>query len=284
MIATNQFINSELKGLYPISEIEGFTRIIFEAVFGWSFTKQVINKHEKISEFDFNRIKEIVLRLKRFEPIQYILGETEFYGLTLNVNPSVLIPRPETEELVDWIVRENLPENSRILDIGTGSGCIALALKSRNKKSKVSGIDISESALEVAIENAIKNRLEVNFFLADILNPKDSIFEVYDVIVSNPPYIRESEKLQMQSNVLEYEPENALFVSDNNPLVFYRSIVFFAEKHLADKGKLFFEINENLGSEMKSMLTDFGFCDIQIRNDINGKNRMICCRRVFTDR
>jgi len=281
MIAHKQFINSELKGLYPVSEIEGFNRIIFEAVFGWSFTKQVIKKHEKISEFDFNRIKEIVLRLKTFEPIQYILGETEFYGLTLNVNPSVLIPRPETEELVDWIVRENLPENSRILDIGTGSGCIALALKSKLKNSVVSGIDISETALEVACDNAIKNRLEVIFFQADILTCEDSNFEVYDVIVSNPPYIRESEKLQMQSNVLEYEPENALFVSDNDPLVFYRSIASFAMKHLADKGKLFFEINENLGSEMKNMLNDFGFCDIEIKNEINGKNRMICCLKSF---
>ncbi len=281
MKATIQFINSELHGLYPVSEIEGFTRIIFESVCGWSFTRQVVKKHEKIQEPDFLKIQEIITRLKTFEPIQYILGETEFFGLRLMVNPSVLIPRPETEELVDWIVRSDLPPDSRILDIGTGSGCIALALKSVLKNAAVSGIDISEGALETANENAAKNKLDVRFNKSDILKNNNPNNEVYDVIVSNPPYIRESEKLVMLPNVLEYEPGNALFVPDSDPLVFYRSIAAFAIKNLAENGKLFLEINENLGHEMKNMLVDFGFCNIEIRKDINEKNRMICCTKSF---
>lgn len=278
MNTTIQYIEKELAGLYPISEIEGFIRLIFEAVCGWGFTEQVVKKHEKISVTDFEKIEAIVLRLKNFEPIQYILGETEFFGLKLNVSPSVLIPRPETEELVQWITRNNLPENCRILDIGTGSGCIAVALKSQLKNAEVFGVDISEKALEVARQNAFKNNLEVCFFQADILKWEHNNWKNYDVIVSNPPYIRECEKPQMHANVLNHEPENALFVTDNDPLVFYRSIAAFAKKNLTENGMLFLEINENLGSEMNEMLLDFYFRDIEIRKDINGKNRMVYCR------
>jgi release factor glutamine methyltransferase len=281
MKATIQYIERELAGLYPTTEVEGLTRIIFEAVCGWGFTEQVVKKHENISATDLGKIEAIVVRLKQFEPIQYILGETEFYGLRLKVNPSVLIPRPETEELVQWIIQYNLPENSRILDIGTGSGCIALALKNHVKNIQVSGMDISEKALEVARQNALKNRLEVDFFKADVLRWEDFKWDFYDVIVSNPPYIREIEKLQMHANVLEYEPENALFVSDGDPLLYYRSIAAFAKKHLAEKGLLFFEINENLGAEINELLLEYGFRDIEIRKDINGKNRMVCCLKII---
>ena len=233
MKATIQYINSELAGLYPVSEIEGFTRIIFEVVCGWSFTEQVVKKHEKILKTDFSNIQKIVFRLKKFEPIQYILGETEFYGLKIKVNPSVLIPRPETEELVQWITKSKLPVNARILDIGTGSGCIALALKSLLKNAEVFGVDVSENALDVARQNAIGNSLDVVFFQSDILKWKECEWKIYDVIVSNPPYIMESEKQQMHANVLEYEPANALFVNDNDPLVFYRAISAFSKKYLA---------------------------------------------------
>lgn len=278
MKATIQYIEKELAGLYPNTEIKGFTRIIIEAVCGWGFTAQVVKMHEKITEADFEKIKEIVFRLKNFEPIQYILGETEFYGLKLKVSPSVLIPRPETEELVEWIIKSILKPNSRILDIGTGSGCIALALKNKLKETVISGIDISEKSLEIAHQNALNNYLDVNFFQADILKWEHLNWGIYDLIVSNPPYIRESEKSEMQVNVLNYEPENALFVPENNPLVFYRSIAAFAKKQLAENGILFFEINENLGAETNELLQDFGFFDIKIRKDINGKNRMVCCR------
>jgi len=277
MKATIQYIEKELAGIYPITEIDGFKRLIFEAVCGWGFSEQVAKKHEKILKTDFSKIQKIVFRLKEFEPIQYILGETEFYGLMLIVNPSVLIPRPETEELVQWITQSKLPVNARILDIGTGSGCIALALKNQLKNTEITGVDISEMALEVADKNAAINNLEVNFFRADILKWEDIRWKTFDIIVSNPPYIRESEKQQMHANVLEYEPPNALFVTDNDPLVFYRTIAAFAKKHLAENGKLFFEINENLGLQVSKLLLEYGFRDIEIRKDINGKNRMVCC-------
>lgn len=277
MKATIQYINSELAGLYPVSEIEGFTRIIFEAVYGWSFTEQVVKRHEKISVTNLNKIEAIILRLKKYEPIQYILEQTEFYGLKLKVNPSVLIPRPETEELVQWITKCNIPGNSIILDIGTGSGCIALALKNQ-LNAEVFGVDISENALEVARQNALKNNLEVDFFQADILKWNELEWKNFDIVVSNPPYIRESEKLQMHSNVLSFEPQNALFVTDTDPLIFYKSIAAFAKKHLTKSGMLFFEINENMSLEMNKMLVEFCFNDIEVRKDINGKNRMVCCR------
>lgn len=277
MKSTIQYIETELAGLYPPAEIEGFKRIIFETVFGWNFTDQVLKKQETILPVDFERIKSIVLRLKNSEPIQYIFGETEFFGLKLKVNSSVLIPRPETEELVEWIVQSKLSENCKILDIGTGSGCIAIAIKSRLKNAEVSGIDISPEALETARLNAIENGLEINFYPADIFNMKNFEGEKFDVIVSNPPYIRESEKVLMHSNVLNYEPEIALFVSDNDPLKYYRAIAIFAKRSLHENGKLFFEINENFKSEMVELLSDIGFKDIEIRKDINGKNRMVSC-------
>lgn len=278
MKRTIQYIEMELAGLYPSNEIDGFKRIIFETVCGWDFTEQVIKKHEIISATEFEKIEAILLRLKNAEPIQYILGETEFYGLKLKVNPSVLIPRPETEELVEWVLHSNLPKNYRILDIGTGSGSIAMAIKNQLKETKVSGMDISEKALETARQNALENGLEVDFFQDDILNPKNLQEGMYDVIVSNPPYIMESEKPRMHNNVLNFEPENALFVPDVDPLVFYRAIAEFAKKYLSENGSLFFEINESLNTEMVDLLTGFGFSDIEIRKDINGKNRMVRCK------
>ncbi len=281
MKATIQYIEKELTELYPKTEIEGFTRIIIEAVCGWSFTEQVVKKNEQIPEADFEKTKKIVKRLKDFEPLQYILGETEFYGLKLKVNPSVLIPRPETEELVDWITKSGLPKNCSVLDIGTGSGCIALALKSQFKDAEVFGIDISEKALEIARQNAVINGLDVRFLKADILNRDHFEWENFDVIVSNPPYIMELEKAKMHANVLNFEPQNALFVSDNDPLVFYRSIAAFAKKHLKNFGLLYFEINENMGHEMFKLLINFGFSEIEVRKDINAKNRMVSCRNIM---
>ena len=281
MQVTIQHIAKELEGIYPNAEIEGFTRIILEAVCGWGFTEQILKKHEKIDDYDFEKIKRIILRLKNFEPIQYILGETEFYGLKLKVKPSVLIPRPETEELVDWIVKSNLAENCSVLDIGTGSGCIALAVKSQMVKASVSAVDISEEALDIAVQNAMENKLNIDFFKADILNWEQFKWKKYDIIVSNPPYIRESEKSEMHVNVLNFEPENALFVNDEDPLVFYRSIAAFAKKNLTKNGLLFFEINENLSEEMVDLLHDSGFFGIEIRKDINGKNRMMRCRNYI---
>jgi len=279
MQATIQYIKKELAELYPETEVQGFIRLLFESVCGWDYTAQILNKEEAVLKSDFSEIKRIVSRLKEFEPIQYILGETEFMDLKLKVNRSVLIPRPETEELVNWIIETNTIDSPRILDVGTGSGCIPLALKSRVKNAKISAVDISAKALEVAQQNATNNNLDVHFFKTDILIWENCSWDSFDIIVSNPPYVREVEKQKMNPNILNHEPENALFVTDENPLVFYKRIAEFAQKYLINKGKLFFEINEYLGDEMCNLLENKGFTDVELKKDINGKNRMISCAK-----
>lgn len=276
MKTTIQYIKSELKNVYPETEIQGLTRIILEFVTGWNFTQQQFNRQTSISETQRKEIIEITKRLKIHEPIQYILGETEFYGLKLKVAPAVLIPRPETEELVKLVLDKNENRRPRILDIGTGSGCIALALKNNLSEAEISGVDISDPALDIARENARLNRLEVNFFNADILRWEKYEWNSYDIIVSNPPYVRESEKVQMHENVLNFEPQTALFVADSDPLIFYRKIAEFAKVYLIECGRLFFEINENLAEEMYDMLNGLGFREIELNSDINEKKRMMC--------
>lgn len=279
MQTTIQYIKKELAELYPETEVEGLIRVIFELVFGWNYTEQILNRDKKVERPQFLEIEKIIIRLKEFEPIQYILGETEFFGLTLKVDSSVLIPRPETEELVGWILEKNTGKSPMILDIGTGSGCIPLALKSKLKEAQIKAVDISGSALDMARRNAEINNLNVYFLQTDILKWQDYKWQEFDIIVSNPPYVRELEKEKMNSNVLEFEPDNALFVSNENPLVFYSAIAKFAHKYLADNGMLFFEINEYLGAEMSEMLNLNGFGDIELRKDINGKDRMMSCRK-----
>ena len=278
MQTTIQYIKKELAEIYPETEVAGFIRLILESVCGWNYTEQILNINEIIDEAVFREIGNIVLRLKEFEPIQYILGETDFMELKLKVNSSVLIPRPETEELVNWVAEES-PNFPRILDIGTGSGCIPLALKKLIGGAEISAVDISEKALEVAKQNAIQNNLDVHFFKTDILKWENYNWNLFDIIVSNPPYVREIEKQKMQPNVLKYEPENALFVTNENPLIFYRKIGEFAKKHLSSKCKLYFEINEFLGKEVRELLVYLGFKNIEIRKDINGKERMISCEK-----
>lgn len=279
MEATIQYIEKELRGLYPQTEVRGFTRLILEHVCGLNYTQQVLRCNEIIDLSSKGKIEKIVQRLKIYEPIQYILGETEFFGLRLKVAPGVLIPRPETEELVYWIVDSVKQAVPSILDIGTGSGCIALALKNEMKNARVSAIDFSEQALEIARKNARKNQLKVEFIHADILIWQTYNWQQFDVIVSNPPYVREQEKKAMQPNVLEYEPEKALFVSDDKPLIFYREIARFAQKYLKDEGELFFEINENLGEETAELLQGENFSDVELKKDFHGKMRMLKCRK-----
>jgi release factor glutamine methyltransferase len=199
------------------------------------------------------------------------------------VNSFVLIPRPETEELVDWIIRSNSLISPHILDIGTGSGCIPIAIKHHVPDAKIYGVDISSKAIEVAVLNSSINKLEAEFYERDILNWQKYKWGTYDIIVSNPPYVRELEKSVMDKNVLAYEPENALFVPNDDPLLFFRKITEFALKHLAYNGKLFFEINEYLGEEIHNLLLSSGFKNIKIKKDINGKNRMIYCQLLKMD-
>ena len=279
MRSTIQYIQNELAGLYHPTEISGFVRLILESVYDLSFTEQKVNQDRKFPEKEKNRVYEIVARLRNHEPIQFILGEAWFYGLRLKVQPGVLVPRPETEELVNIILKSGLQGGSRVLDIGTGSGAIALALKNECPDATVEGIDVSETALKVASENARMNQLNVHFYLRDVLNWKASNWSAYDLIVSNPPYVRESEKDFMEPNVLLHEPETALFVDDADPLLFYRAIAAFSKVHLKKGGSLFFEINEYLGTEMKALLNEFDFKQIELHKDINGRDRIMYGRK-----
>ncbi|QZE14344.1 peptide chain release factor N(5)-glutamine methyltransferase [Halosquirtibacter laminarini] len=227
------------------------------------------------SQEQWNSLKSAVERLLDDEPLQYIIGEADFYGLTFRVNPSVLIPRPETEELIEWIIQE-VHQHQSILDIGTGSGCIPITLKKNIPNSKVTSIDFSEEALQVATENALKNEVEVELKHDNALNISTEIkSRKWDIVVSNPPYIRQSEKVEMRDNVLLHEPDMALFVSNEDPLIFYREIAKYAYDHLNNEGLLFFEINQYLGDDTVHLLKRIGFKDITLRKDLSGNDRMI---------
>lgn len=282
MRATIQYIEQELKGLYPKTEILAFTRLILEHVCWLNYTEQVLSRDNPLADQFRIKINEMVKRLQFYEPIQYILGETEFLGLKILVSPSVLIPRPETEELVQWVCKTQLPDSPDLLDAGTGSGCIALALKKLIPNAKVKAFDISLQALEVARNNAAINNLEVDFFDADILKWENFSWQKFNIIVSNPPYVRESEKKIMEKNVLKYEPQNALFVADNDPLLFYRRILEFTRRYLSKKGWLFFEINETFGSQLIELIQQYGFSETEIKKDLYGKSRMLRCRKNFS--
>lgn len=268
-------ILSELKGLYPDTEIKSFSYLIIEKLTGFSRTEIIVNKNTLFSDEQHHVIETFIEKLKKNVPIQYILGETEFFGLIFNVNESVLIPRPETEELVEWIRSENnRSADLNILDIGTGSGCIAISLKHEFPNASVQAFDISEQALNTARSNAERNKLDVTFSQTDILNAPETE-QRWDIIVSNPPYVTELEKSSILPNVLEHEPHLALFVPDNDPLLFYRSIALFAKHHLKPQGKLYFEINRSFGVETVELLTNLGFCNVELRKDISGNDRMV---------
>jgi len=268
-------IRSELQGLYPDTEIKSFSNLIIEKVSGFSRTEIIVNKNTLFSVEQRHVIENFIEKLKEYVPIQYILGETEFFGLPFHVNESVLIPRPETEELVDWIRNENdRNANPGILDIGTGSGCIAISLKHEFTNATVDAFDISEKALETAQNNATLNKLEVTFSKVDILNTPE-MEQKWDIIVSNPPYVTELEKSEISPNVLDYEPHLALFVPDNDPLLFYRCIAIFAQQHLKPRGKLYFEINRQFGKATVDLLTAMGFGNVELRKDISGNDRMV---------
>jgi len=273
--STINYIKKELEGLYHTRETESMAYILLEYVLNYSKTQIRLNKAEDISEDHFKQIETYTQELKTCKPIQYILGETEFYDLTFKVNEHTLIPRQETEELVHAIINENQLEGLHILDIGTGSGCIPISLAKNSQNTLVSSADISVEAIKIAKENALVNLVDINFFHRDILNWKKFNWDNFDIIVSNPPYVTEAEKNKMDKNVLDHEPHTALFVSDHDPLIFYRAIAEFALLHLKNNGKLYFEINESLGNEMVNLLEQKGFNSICLKSDINGKNRMI---------
>lgn len=269
---------TELQTIQEDSEIESFFFILTEFLHNLKRIDVSLHPDFEVTESYFKKWNTIISELKTEKPIQYITGEAWFYGLRFEVNENTLIPRPETEELVEWIV-DGLKlkgKGQRVLDIGTGSGCIPIALKNEIPSAAVSAIDISEKALEMAHKNALDNQVEVNFIHQDILTA-ESFHEKYDVIVSNPPYVRNLEKQEIKKNVLDFEPHLALFVDDYDALLFYRKIAQLALKSLLPNGKLFFEINQYLAKETVELLTQLGFKNIELRKDFVGNDRMICC-------
>lgn len=269
-------IRKELTGIFSTEEINSLIFLIFEKLKGFSHTQFLLAKDEELSKKDLTEIEKIVSRMKNHEPIQYILGETEFYGLPFYSVPGVLIPRPETEELVQWVIQDNQFSAPTILDIGTGTGCIAITLRKNIRQSTILACDISPISIETALRNAELNAAKISVFEFDVLNETPEVgFPELDIIVSNPPYVRGTEKKQMEENVLDYEPEVALFVPDEKPLLFYERIADFAQIHLKKQGRLYFEINEAFGKECLEMLQEKGFSKIVLRKDIHGKDRMV---------
>lgn len=272
-----QFIK-ELSPFYDAYEAESFFYLILEDKYQLRQIDLALNHELVFDEKDFAIWNELLNQLKKEVPIQYLLGKTNFYGLDFEVNENVLIPRPETEELVEWIINENAsPDKNkkiRILDIGTGTGCIAISLAKNLSNAEVFGVDVSKKAIETAKRNAIRNDVEVTFMLLNILETDEFTCQ-FDIIVSNPPYVRNLEKVEIKKNVLDYEPHLALFVEDSDPLIFYRKIASLAQNGLLKNGKLYFEINQYLGKEMIDLLESMSFQNVELRKDIYDNDRMI---------
>ena len=279
---------SELEKIYGSDEANTLIMMLLEHYFGIDRVKMALEPELRLSESELLTLHFAVKELLKNKPIQYVIGETEFCGMRFFVEEGVLIPRPETEEMVKAIVNKNgvtrlgnsylaRNDNQSLIDIGTGSGCIAASLAKLLKDSVVTAVDVSEKALEIAKKNAEVNGVDVLFVLDDILNPKNPelIDNQYDIIVSNPPYVCESEKSEMRANVLDYEPSSALFVSDNDPLIFYRKILEFAQKTLKPNGQIWFEINEKFGHEMRNLCLEKGFKNVEIIKDFRGKDRIL---------
>ncbi len=279
-------ITESLAAYYPKEEIQSIFSILLENFTSLKRIDQALQPNKEFTNKEIENLNKALIRLQKNEPIQYIIGETDFYGLPFTVNSSVLIPRPETEELVQWIIDDCISlfqnkDSISILDIGTGSGCIAITLAKQLQNAQVFAIDISSQALEVAKENALKNNVTLQFIEADILNSNSNFWESlfnrhqFDVIVSNPPYVRELEKHLMRPNVLDFEPDTALFVKDDDPLLFYKHINSFARNFLSEQGHLYYEINEHLSEGLSTILINDGFINIQVKKDIFEKDRMI---------
>jgi release factor glutamine methyltransferase len=270
----------QLGQIYPQQEIDSIYNLVIDHALGISRADRVLRAAYSLDSVKESELLKILERLKMEEPIQYILGKSEFYGLDLAVNSSVLIPRPETEELVRWILDSAENKAARILDLGTGSGCIPLALKKELPQAEVFGVDKSPEALKLADQNARMLHLDVEFELFDILQDDLKGNGSFDIMVSNPPYVRFSERELMKANVLKYEPEMALFVTDADPLVFYRRIADLGRDYLSKGGLLFFEINEKYGQEILEMLAGNGYTDTQLRRDLSGRDRMIKAKKT----
>ena len=284
LLQLQKYFQQQLRANYPDSEIENFFFWTLEEILGIQRIDFVLQKNNAVDCQNIDRIKKVIQRLRNEEPIQYIFGSTEFYGLLFNVSTDTLIPRPETEELVEWIIEtvkqdEYLSSLSelRILDIGTGTGCIAITLTKLIPSANTTAVDISKNALTVAESNSALNEVNVHFVISNVLE-LSSLENEFDIIVSNPPYVRNSEKIEIKNNVLKYEPDTALFVEDDDPLLFYRKIGKLSLESLNPNGYLFFEINQYLGKEMVDLLSDLGYQHIELRKDVFGNDRMTRCQ------
>jgi release factor glutamine methyltransferase len=267
----------KLTPIYDVIEAESFFYIALEEFKGWRRVDLAMNPDADLDTAEAEKWNAVLAQLEQQKPIQYIFNKAHFYGLEFFVNENTLIPRPETEELVEWIINENkLAGKINILDIGTGSGCIAISLAKNLPDAKVYAIDVSEGALAVAKKNAAHNKANVIFWQKNILET-ESLSETFDIIVSNPPYVRNLEKEEIKKNVLEFEPHLALFVEDLDPLLFYRKIALLAKGNFPANGKLYFEINQYLGNETAEMLEQMGYKQVTLKKDIYGNDRMIFC-------
>ncbi|PZD79575.1 peptide chain release factor N(5)-glutamine methyltransferase [Mesonia sp. K7] len=275
-----KYFFEELQAVFPETEINTFYHWLLEDFLQMKPVDAILNKTQRLTEEEEKQFKSAVERLKKQEPIQYILGKTEFYGYEFTVNPSVLIPRPETEELVDWIIKDHQGEKHlQVVDFCTGSACIAVSLSKNLWQSQVTAVDVSPQALEVAQVNAKNLAAEINFIESDVLQLDDFPKNQYDVIVSNPPYVRNLEKVEIKPNVLKYEPEIALFVADEDPLVFYQKITEIAKTSLKSGGSLYFEINQYLAEETKALVEQIGFTKVTLKKDIFNNFRMLKATR-----
>ena len=268
----------KLTPLYDLMEAESFFNIALEELKGWKRLDLAMNPDAVLSREETDKWNAVLAELENYKPIQYIFGRAHFYGLDFLVNENTLIPRPETEELVEWIIHENKARGViNIVDIGTGSGCIAISLAKNLTDANVQAVDVSLGALEMARKNAGQNKVEVSFVQHDILEA-NSLNGKFDVIVSNPPYVRNLEKEEIKQNVLNYEPHLALFVEDNDPLLFYRKIALLGKSALRPYGRLYFEINQYLGNETVEMLELLGYNHVTLKKDMYGNDRMVSCR------
>lgn len=279
MATTTVFFNelvSELSEMYDKEEAVNIMRLVFQEQLGLSRIDIAMENNKEIDAKSHKLISQIAAKLLEGQPVQQILGSVNFFGVRLKVNKHVLIPRPETEELVQYILKENNGDGLQVLDVGTGSGCIAITLALGLQDSVVYGIDISQPALELAQINSITSNVNIDLINLDILNEENwKKLKNYDIIVSNPPYVLESEKINMHINVLNHEPHLALFVPDKNPLLYYEKISDMALKHLCKNGKLYFEINKDYGKQIKKMLVQKRFKDVVISKDINERDRFV---------
>jgi release factor glutamine methyltransferase len=267
----------ELAGSYDAAELESLFSIAVEAVMDWDHTSLVTNRENEIPDDKEKELKEILEKLKEGQPIQYITGYAWFMGRKFHVNPSVLIPRRETEELVDLVIRENRNSDGRLLDIGAGSGCIAVSIAAALPAMDIYAVELSPEAMETAAANARRFRTQVNFLLQDIFEQSAwKTLPLFDVIVSNPPYIPESEKKDIRATVKDHEPSLALFVPDHNPLRFYREILSLCSSNLENRGKIYLEVHENLATETRILFEESGqFKDLQLIRDMQGKERIL---------